>query len=697
MIAPPFVLENESLKVVFDAAGRITELTSKITKRSFLTVAGLEDNWKLLVLTDSYPVYYLAGREQTPVNIQQSADRIVFSYKDLVGRKGTYDIQVDFTAYLEGEEVRFDLKVTNNHTHRVREAWYPILGGFEGFEENGNKQIVHFAKSRTIEHDILHNGLPNAEYQFGVEGEVGQYYYPNNQMQWIDLYSATEGLYISSDDKSLLTTVFRLDKHPAEYDTSGMGLKEPSIFPPNTPRWLKIMIGKLTAIDPGDTWEGAPSVFWPHTGDWHVAAKHYRAWANTWMKFPEERPEWLKDYVGWHHIVGKTYLDEVYFNFEQYIDVMIEAQERCGVDTLMVYGHTNIGCEGSDVDISPAIDLGGPEGFKRMCDELHARGMKVMVFTHRQSAINIELPEYEHFKTWAITDRFGNARPEIWWKTTIEAHMVRMQHYEATGPVWARICPYCDEWWIGFRDEIFKLMELGLDGIQLDTIHAEAGICYSSHHGHKPGTRQSLKLNERLAWLRAEIRAVNPEFLLCGEEYGDWLCQYLDLPYSRYRGENGNEVYRYTFPEMKENCAVSAYGYHQVNKSMMLGMGMDIEIEGLKKTILSCPELMDYMKEIVNIRRSHSNYLMNGIFTDTLGAKVTGNVRYSVFESPEGVGSVVWNATDDEQTYSIQFDDQKYTTAILCQPFAGQQSVSLTSSFTLPPHTAAAIIAGQQA
>ena len=88
---------------------------------------------------------------------------------------------------------------------------------------------------------------------------------------------------------------------------------------------------------------------------------------------------------------------------------------------------------------------------------------------------------------------------------------------------------------------------------------------------------------------------------MCGEEIGDWLYQYLDLPYSRYRGENGNQVFRYTFPEMKENCAVSSYSYHQVNKSLLLGMGMDIEIEGLKKTILACPELMEYMKEIINI------------------------------------------------------------------------------------------------
>lgn len=690
----PLTLENDYLKLEFDPQGRITSLTSKVTRTSFLNYPGLEDNWKLLILTDGHPVHYIAGREQTPVRTDFADGRITFSYCDLIKQGITYNIEVDFTVTLAGDEARFELKIINNHTHRIREAWYPILGGFEGFEEDGKKQIVHFAKSRTLEHDILHQGLPNAEYLFVVDGETAHYIYPGNQMQWVDLFTANEGLYISSDDQSLLTTIFRLEKFPSEAGASGGTLIEPSIFPPDTPRWLKIMVGKLTAIDSGETWQGAPAVFWPHSGDWHVAAKHYRAWADSWMKWPK-RPQWLRDYTGWHHIVGKTYLGEIYHTFDQYTEIMKEAKEKCGVDTLMVYGHTNIGCEGSDVDISPAVDLGGPDGFRRMCDELHALGMKVMVFTHRQSAINVELPEYEHFKGWAITDRFGNARPEVWWKTTVESLMGHMQHYEATGPMWARICPYCDEWWDGFRDEIVKLIDLGLDGIQLDTIGAEAAICYSPNHGHKPGTRQFEKLAERLAWLRDEIRAIKPEFLMCGEEFGDWLYQYLDLPYSRYRGETGNQVFRYTFPEMKENCAVSNYGYHQVNKSMMLGMGMDIEIEGLKKSILTCPELMDYMKEIVTIRRTFPDYLMNGIFIDTLRASVSGDVRYSVFEGADGLAAVVWNATDTLQACSIRFDDARFTQAFLAQPFAEQKTIALPASFTLPAQTAVAVIATQ--
>ncbi|MCZ7545695.1 MAG: DUF6259 domain-containing protein [Anaerolineae bacterium] len=303
-----------------------------------------------------------------------------------------------------------------------------------------------------------------------------------------------------------------------------------------------------------------------------------------------------------------------------------------------------------------------------MCDALHARGMKVMVLTHRQSAINMELPEYKRFELWTIKDRLGRPRTEVWWKTTIEALMTHnMGHFEATGPVWTRVCPYCDAWWEGFRDELKTLIDMGLDGAQLDTIGTEGNLCYATNHGHKPGTGPMPKLAERLAWLREEIRAHKPEFVLCGEEFGDWLFQYLDLPYSRHRADDA-QVFRYTFPETKENVAVSAYSYDQVNKSLMLGMGMDIEVWGLKKSVLACPELADYIKQVVEIRRAFPDYLMNGRFMDTLKASVDGAVRYAVHEGPQGLAVVLWNNSNAPQDCRVAFTEGRLEQGTLCKP-----------------------------
>jgi hypothetical protein len=404
----------------------------------------------------------------------------------------------------------------------------------------------------------------------------------------------------------------------------------------------------------------------------------------------------LKDYVGWQHIIGKTYLGEVYHTFKQLTDIMIESQKRCGVDVLMVYGHTEIGCEGANYSLSPGSDLGGIEGFRRMCDELHRRGMKVMIFTHRQSAVAMDRPnEFNPFEKWVIRDRLGHPRKEIWWKTTIESLMYGMlTHYEATGPIWARVCLYCDEWWDGFLGELKKLSDLGCDGAQLDTIGVEATLCYATDHGHKPGVYQMNKLRDRLAWLRQEMNAYNPEFMLCGEEYGDWMGQYFDLPYSRYRNENGYQVFRYTFPEYKENVAVGAYSYDQMNKSFMLGYGIDVEVWGLKKSILVCPELMDYIGEVMKIRRAYPDYLINGRYIDTLRCDVQGNVRYGVHAGPNGLAVVLWNSSDDIQDCSIAFAEAEHLRrGMLCAPGEPSMPTDLPCTLRVAPHTAVALIA----
>ncbi len=204
-------------------------------------------------------------------------------------------------------------------------------------------------------------------------------------MNFIDLYGDGDGLYLSSDDRSYQMSVLQLEKVPTEAGTGGdCNYDERHTFPTATPRWLTISTGKLTTIDPGQSWSSPTAVLWPHAGDWHAAADHYRAQVDRWMVWPEPTP-WLRDYAGWQNLLGKTYLEEHYHTFAQATDVMIESQQRTGIDVLMFYGHTEYGAESANVDISPGVSLGGRDGFRRMCSILHERGMRVMVFGHRQS------------------------------------------------------------------------------------------------------------------------------------------------------------------------------------------------------------------------------------------------------------------------------------------------------------------------
>jgi hypothetical protein len=686
----PVRLDDGNLELAFDDRGRIVEFRSRETGSSYLTIPDLESNWRIMVPTTHYAIAYILGRDQIPTSVETGGNSVVYRYDSLVHDGKTYEIGVAFSARLENGEARFNLAIDNRHGKRVREVWYPILAGFEGWTVDDKSHTVNFAKSTTLAPDILHRGLPNCEYLFCVEGETARYGGISEQMNFIDLYGDRSGLYVSTDDRTYKMSVIQLEKFPPESGAGGeRTYAERHLFPESTPRYLTISTGRVTAIEPGETWTSPDAVIWPHTGDWHPAADHYRAQVDRWMTWPE-RTGWLRNYVGWHHLIGKTYLDEYYHTFDQFAELGPELKARTGVDVVMAYGHQEDGCESAPFDISPGQSLGGPDAFARMAETLHGNGMRIMVFGHRQSALAIDDPNHPRFADWIILDRDGLPRREVWYKTTIESLKSQMgSHYEGTGPVWNRICPYCDEWWTSFRDQLLNLASLGCDGYQLDTIGVEGGLCYATSHGHKPGEGQHDKLAERLAWLRKEIHAAYPDFLLAGEELRDWQYQFLDLPYSRYRNTEGYQVFRYAFPETKENVAVGAYSYDQVNKSFLLGMGMNVEIWGLKKSVLVCPELADYIGGIVKTRRTYPDLLLNGRFRDTIGAEISGT-EYGVFEGGGQKAAVLWNKTDDIQTATVAIDG--LTDALICRPEQPDEAVTLPATIQVDPHRALAVV-----
>lgn len=689
----PVELDDGDLRLSFDPLGRIVGFGSRTTGVDYLTVPGLADNWRLMLLDDGYAIAYVLGREQQPDSVARDGNRVTYHYRSLTCGDRTFAIELAFTAWLADGEARFAVSARNGHDRRIREVWYPILAGFEGWTVGDRSHVVDFAKAGTLAPDILHRGLPDCEYLFCVDGETARYHYPRQQMNFVDLSGDRDGLYVSTDNRELRPSVIQLEKYPPEAGAGGEGTYgERHLFPPETPRWLTISTGMLTAIDPGEEWDSPPAIVWPHRGDWHAAADHYRAQVDRWMTWPA-RPAWLRDYVGWQHLIGKTYLEEHYHSFGQFTDLMIESQARTGIDVLMLYGHSEHGCESANSDISPAASLGGTEGFRRMCAALHDRNMRVLIMTHRQSAIATDDPAYPRFARWTIKDREGVPRREVWYKTTIESLQTAMlNHYEATGPIWHRVCPYCDEWWDGLRDQLLSLIELGLDGVQLDTLGIEGTLCFAADHGHKPGEGQTAKLAERLAWLRREILSVKPDFLLAGEELRDWQFQSLDLPYSRYRNDDGYQVFRYAFPETKENVAVGAYSYDQANKAFMLSLGMNVEVWGLKKSVLVCPELADYLGQLNRIRREHRSCLLDGRFRDTLGARVSGGVRYAVHDGPDSRAVVLWNASDEPRACTVALDG--YRTGIVRIPGSDPATLGLPGEVVVAPHHVAAIVAG---
>src|SRR5688572_6464182 len=88
----PVELDDGDLRLSFDAKGRIVRFASRATGAEYLTRPGLEDNWRVLVLGDGYPVYYVLGKEQTPDAVERDGNRVTFRYDTLRRAGVTYPI-----------------------------------------------------------------------------------------------------------------------------------------------------------------------------------------------------------------------------------------------------------------------------------------------------------------------------------------------------------------------------------------------------------------------------------------------------------------------------------------------------------------------------------------------------------------------------------------------------------------------------
>jgi hypothetical protein len=180
--ATPIVLQNEKLSLSFDRQGRILSFKNKVIGTEFLSYPGLEDNWRILVLTDGHPVYYILGKEQTPVEIEQAENRVTFRYRNLVRATQTYNIEVSVTAYLEGERAS-GLGQERPYTPHPRGLVSDpgrLRGLCSGRPEAPRGRCQPHSRGTSCT-----KGLPD-EYLFVVERQP--YGYPGMQMQWIDLF-----------------------------------------------------------------------------------------------------------------------------------------------------------------------------------------------------------------------------------------------------------------------------------------------------------------------------------------------------------------------------------------------------------------------------------------------------------------------------------------------------------------------------
>jgi hypothetical protein len=695
------ILENQHLALALDAAGRIVSLKNKATATELIRYPEVSGAWRMLIPSGRHTMDFVEGAGQPSAEVQRIEDdagqALVLSYERIRTPKGEeLPIRARFSLRLgrEAPEIEARLELDNRSPRSIEEVEFPIIGGLGGFPSQGGEPVINLVAAcdwGSFYGDVLNAPLPVTGRESGDfvrEHETAMFEQHRGNL-WLDLWGDEQGLLLMCRDPRCGDFAVKIERFPK---ASPHGLAH--AYPPGTPRWLRLFGLHVPRLAPGRQWASEKVVVMPHRGDWHAGADRYAAGRHRDLKVAEP-PEWTRRFAGWTEILGKTYLGEVYHDFRKCADDAVADQAVTGLDLIFYYGHTALGAEGADLNQAPAADLGGEGGFRNMVEKLHRHNCRIMLLDHVHRWVNRDIPEYRalNLERHAVRDEHGQLVTARWWKETF----LSCRRLSGPTPTWVEMCPWSEEWLDLYLQHVARMIELGVDGLELDTFNASS--CYNPGHAHPPGEIQEYKL-KFVGAARAHAKRRNPDFLIIGETMRPEALAVVDgfYPCPRYDdGENGN-IYRYLFPQARlQVVKVGNYDYDAVNRALGLALGIDTEIWGLRRTALAaCPELAAYIGEVNRFRRKYAALMLNGRFRDTLGAGVAGKACYSVLEGAgDSKALVLRNPTAEAVTVSARLDGVAGKELRLWQPWTDERPVdALPLTVTLGPFAAAVLLAG---
>jgi hypothetical protein len=694
-------LQNRFLSLTVDGRGRIVSLLNRQTGTELITHSPAAEAWRVIVPTGRHTIDIILGSRQTPARIAvrrtDDGQALTIAYERVVGQR-TWPIRMRLTWSLPDEACRVSAyaELDNRARAPVEEFEFPVVGGVGGLAGRGQQRTLHLAAGGdcgNLYSDVLSRGLPETGREanhFTREHETAMFERTGAGGAWIDLWCPREGVFFGyaagQGDFAL-----KLEKFPKEVPNAPVHR-----YPPQTPRWLRVWALHVPRVQPGGTWRSAPVEIMPHRGDWHAGADRYAALRRASLRVAQP-VSWMAGFVGWTEILGQTYLGEVFHDYAGCAEAVVRDRRVTGLDCVFYYGHSRLGAEGADFDHAPAPALGGADGFRRMVEKLHRHGVRIILLDHFHRWINRDVAEYAALglARHAVLDVDGRPVTARWWKETF----LSCRRLAGPTPEWVEMCPSSRVWRRCYQAHVERMIALGVDGLELDTF--DPGRCYSRRHGHAPGADLLPIKLEFMRAVRAAAHEMNPDFALIGETMTPETRAVLDGFYpDRYATEAGR-VHRYLFPELRQQTVlVGNYAYDQVNKALALGIGVDTEIWGLRRTArAACPELAEYIGEINRFKRRYAAVLIRGTFRDTVGARVAGDCLYAVLLGPgRSRALVLRNPQARPARVRAALRNVAGLELRVWRPFGRERRVrALPLGITLKPYEAAVVLALERA
>ena len=597
----------------------------------------------------------ITTNKSAPPRVSPVPNGVRLFYDGIRHGEKTFDIQLDLTITVAGDEFRFGGKIVNNSKDQIVTQWkYPIL-----LDVEAQRGASRHATPTVLWPEGLGCRFPTQE-SFGAHRAFP---YPSGRgtMQWLALTHGETGLYFGCHDKKCSAKTFAMSR------AGGVG--------------YDVSLAHHPYCTAGEQWESPPTVLMAYNGPWYVAARHYRQWVNSWLdSLP--KPQWVQDSTGWLLAILKQQNGDLMWDYGS-LEKLADLAEQRGLDTLGLFGWAHGGHDRYYPDYIPDPKMGGPEVLKKSIEKVHQRGQRVILYANGQ-LIDSATEFYRLHGTEAmLTDSRGKPAVQMYNK------------FKATStPIFVTACTAAPVW----RKRMLSLAEqahaLGADGILYDQLGvAGPKHCFTESHGHKtPATSFAEGRLELIHTIARHMRKLDSDFIVMTEGVVD--VEQADIPYFHGWGTgfgylsktNFPELFRYTYPTFVATQRIPNpfLTRNFANYACVYGLRFEIETRytadvkylttdqvpspqeysdcnsppnvSLLQTV-SCKKSAEYMRQVAALRQQHDNLLLQGRFIDLDGVVIKGErIVGKAFQSGDQIGVVLWNPTDEPRSAKVLVD-----------------------------------------
>lgn len=661
--ADQLILEDRELLVAFDKrTGSLTRLERKRTGWAIQRRGELGVSFRLLAPLPNRRDNFVLGQKQQASKVTKLSDQQVqMEWTNLNSEHGGV-LPMTFTATvtLKDGALTFESELVNHSPLTVETIDYPYLGDLNSPARESTLTSEHMWYGNLVSNQVYPH-FANAKGYWGVDFPTRTV--DSKQSLFCLLQAPKEGVYVEMHDPTLRYLLeYTFEQHPGTLDSINSEIpKQDEIS--GKPVHLEFRTCHFVFAHPHSTFNLAPIVLRPYSGDWHAGVDLYKQWRATWYKQPH-LPAWVLDIHSWQQLQINAPEEDYTIPYRELTKYADECAKN-GVTAIQLVGWNHGGQDRGDPSQDTDPGLGTWQELHDAIAQIQAKGVKMILFAKLNWAdMTTEWYKKELYQ-YQATDPYGIPYQQGGYSYTTPTQLAGINNRRRA--VMDFLSP-------GYRDiaahEFQKILDLGAAGWLFDEVchHGPVEYSFNPNHGYTaPGFIYGgdLPMSQRL---RETADKVSRDFIFSGEGPQDWLMQYYPVSYFRIN-KDSRAVCRYIDSQAPLMVAVTGFDDREMlNQILLYRYIISYEPYYFKGQITDYPLTLAYGKKIDALRRKYRQFLWDGEFRDTLGATVTadGSVRHSVFVAKGGKRAVI----------IVNQEMKKPVTARLDLPRAGSLTVA---------------------